>query len=145
MRSLYGIVVCGIIGIVVTLLTTPEPAEKLEGLVIGSVSRAKERFKGGTPNEEPGERLLLTVVAAEMPEGRSDAAILHPDDLARLKAQPGDILYASDRRWWLGGLRSVHLRAGDPGGEPGTVALAPSRLEAGELGPQEQVLVEKIM
>jgi len=145
MRSLYGIVVCGAIGVVVTLLTKPEPDGKLEGLVIGSIRRAKEAFKGGEPNEEPGEKVVLRVVEAERPEGERDVATVHPDDLARLKARPGDMLYASDRRWWLGGLRSVHLRAGDPGGEPGTIALDPANMARGELGPQERVLVEKIM
>ena len=103
MRSLYGIVVCGAIGVGVTLLTRPEPRERLAGLVIGSVHRAKEAFKGGEPNEEPGARLPLRVVATERPDDQRDVATLHPDDLARLKARPGDILYACDRRWWLGG------------------------------------------
>jgi len=145
MRSLYGIVVCSAIGIVVTLFTKPEPEAKLEGLVIGSIRRAKELFKGSAPNEEPGETLLLAVVEAERPEDEADLVTLHPDDLARLKARPGDMVYAADRRWWFGGLRSAHLRVGEPGGQPGTVAIDRSKLVVGELGPQTQVRLEKIM
>jgi SSS family solute:Na+ symporter len=145
MRSLYGITVCGAIGVIVTLFTRPEPEQRIEGLVLGSIRRAKERMKGAPPNEEPGERIVLRVATAQRPEGESDVAMLHPEDLARLRAQPGDILYAADRRWWLGGARSVHLRAGEPGGEPGVITLDPSALAPGSLGPQEAVRVEKIM
>ena len=145
MRSLYGIVVCSVIGIVVTLFTKPEPAARIDGLVIGSIRRAKELFKGSEPNEEPGERLLLTVVPIDRPENEANVVTLHPDDLARLHAKPGDMLYAADRRWWLGGLRSAHVRAGQPGGQPGTVAIDRRSLAPGELGPQTQVRVEKIL
>ena len=31
--------------------------------------------------------------------------------MEQLKAQEGDILYMSDSRWWLGGLRSYHVKA----------------------------------
>jgi len=145
MRSLYGIAVCAVIGIVVTLLTKAESEEKLEGLVMGSIGKAKLRFKGGIPNEEPGEKLVLNVVVVERPEAEANVATVHADDLARLKANAGDMLYACDTRWWFGGLHSVHLRAGDPGGEPGTIAIDRSNLETGHLGPRERVTVEKIM
>ncbi|MBN1422831.1 MAG: sodium/solute symporter [Planctomycetes bacterium] len=148
MRSLFGIVACTAIGITVTFLTKPEPEEKIEGLVMGSIRRAKERLKGGPPNDEPGGTIVLRVATAARSEDERDVAILHPDDLARLRAAPGDLLYAADPRRWLGGLRSVHLRAGEAGeagGEPGTIVLDPSTLEHGRLGPQERVRVEKIM
>lgn len=145
MRSLFGIVACAAIGVTVTFLTAPEPEAKIVGLVMGSVRRAMERMKGGRPNEEPGGSLVLRVVTAERPEDERDIATLHPDDLARLRAGPGDLLYASDPRRWLGGVRAVHLRAGEAGGEPGTIVLDPSNLERGRLGPQERVRVERIL
>ena len=39
---------------------------------------------------------------------------------AALEAAAGDLIYLSDRRWWLGGLRSAHAVVGEvvDSGEP---------------------------
>jgi hypothetical protein len=34
--------------------------------------------------------------------------------MTELEAEPGDLLYVSDARWWLGGFRSAHVKAGLP-------------------------------
>ena len=37
---------------------------------------------------------------------------LSPVAAGALKAVPGDLIYITDRRWWLGGLRSTHAVVG---------------------------------
>ncbi|HOX38240.1 MAG TPA: sodium/solute symporter [Candidatus Brocadiia bacterium] len=145
MRAFFGLVACGGIAFVVTMLTAPAPEEKTKGLVMGSIRDAMRKLKGGEPSEEIGEKLLLGVVAVDRPEGEKDLVKIHPDDLAKMKARPGDILYAADRRWWFGGARSAHLKAGEPGTCPGKVEIDRSYLQPGELNKQTHIVVEKIM
>lgn len=66
-------------------------------------------------------------------------------DLDQLKARPGDLLYVGDARWWLGGLRSLHCRAGQPHSDDGQVWIAPEAVAAGQLLPDRPVRVEKIL
>ncbi len=69
---------------------------------------------------------------------------LSPQMLERLGAEPGDLLYVCDARWWLGGLRSLHCRAGDPHDETGTLFVHAEALELGSLRPDKPVIIEKI-
>lgn len=64
--------------------------------------------------------------------------------LARLAAAPGDLLYVSDQRWWLGGLRSAHCRAGAPHDEPGVVWMHETAFRDNSLLPDRKVKIEKI-
>ena len=68
---------------------------------------------------------------------------LSRSDMARLKASPGDLIYVADRRWWLGGLRSLHCRAGQPHDEGAGVLMAAEAAEAGSFKLANDVRVEK--
>ncbi len=64
-----------------------------------------------------------------------------------LDAQPGDLLYLCDRRWWLGGLRSAHaiveqvIKA-----EESTVELGPDTFErvVARTRSHQPILVERM-
>jgi SSS family solute:Na+ symporter len=71
-RALYGLTVSAGIGVTVTLLTRAPEAEAVAGLVIGSLDRAKRRFKGGEPHEGQGESIVLR--AREAPEAAGASA-----------------------------------------------------------------------
>jgi SSS family solute:Na+ symporter len=143
LRALYGVFACGLIGVTVTLFTRPKPDEEIIGLTIGTIPQGKRLFKAGEPNDrETGETILLELQAADTAQ---DKAILHPDDLARMKARPGDILYVAHRHWWWGGLRSLHVTAGEPAAKPGILKLSPAQIQGGKLRAGDQVRVEKIM
>jgi hypothetical protein len=112
MRALYGLTVCGVIGVVVTLLTRPETEARQRGLVWGTVADALRGFKGS-----PGtEGRVRSALAVPVPSGRADATSEGGWPLVRisrslatsLDAGAGDLLHISDRRRWLGGLRSSH-------------------------------------
>lgn len=81
-------------------------------------------------------------------EGDQAIGLLHQDSLKRLEAQPGDIIYANDKHWWYGGLRSVHVRAGKPLTEEkdkDVIGLTEKKIKAGNLKEGQEVKVEKIM
>lgn len=115
MRACYGIVVCSIIGVVVTLITKPEPFERMRGLVWGTVADAIRHFKGRPGTETVSDWLQAMPILRE--PGASDeddeAASLSRVEIsaplaAAIGAEEGDHLYVSDSRAWLGGLRSQH-------------------------------------
>ena len=78
--------------------------------------------------------------AAEYPIVRFQA-----EDMRRMKAEPGDLLYVSDARRWLGGLRSLHCRAGLPHDQGETVLMAAEAFDEGNFLPDHPVRVEKLL
>lgn len=66
-------------------------------------------------------------------------------DMEQLAADPGDLLYISDNRWWLGGLRSLHCRAGAPLERDEGVWIHPQAFDDGSFLPGRRVRVEKIL
>lgn len=139
-RSVFGLAVCLIIGIVISIFTKPK--ENVDGLTIGTIKKAKEFFKGGKPNEEAGE-----IIRAEIELYEGDESIVHLDehDMERMKAKPGDLIYIVDARAWLGGLRSVHVKAGEPHDQPGEVRMSEKVFEEGNFVVGRPVKVEKII
>ncbi|NQT52932.1 sodium/solute symporter [bacterium] len=143
MRALYGLAVCGVLGVVVGLLTKPRPLEEIAGLVTGTQLEAMRLFKGGEVNRRPGKKARVTIqIDPEL--GDSDVVSVPQAALDTMAAEPGDMLYLCDTRWWLGGLRSVHARAGEPQATEslimGTEAAATAHFTDGET-----VLVEKLL
>ncbi len=153
MRAFFGIVVSSAIAVAVTLLTKPEPFERQRGLVWGTVADALRHYKGSPGDESRSRRTLAGVrVMAHEPPPRG-AALLAVVNLSRqaaqqLQAQEGDLLYVSDRRWFLGGLRSTHAIVGaildsdtgnvvELGPQTMQTVVAPSRRD-------RQVVVERL-
>jgi len=129
MRALYGLVVSGVIGVAVTWFTAPEPVERQRGLVWGTVRDAIARYKG-SPGEEGRTRVGAALPRrgeTEPPlrgEGQLPVVQLGARTAADLEATTGDLLFVSDSRWWLGGLKSAHVIVGAVDGEEG-VLLGP--------------------
>lgn len=115
MRACYGICISSVIGVVVTLITRPEPKEKQKGLVWGTLQEALASFKGSPGDESVSRKSLARPqraisdisTGAIDPMDRAAARVTQmlADDL---NAREGDLLYVSDKRAWLGGLRSTH-------------------------------------
>jgi hypothetical protein len=143
MRALYGFIVCGFLGVAVSLVTKPKPLNELTGLVTGTQLEAMRLYKGGEINRNPGKKARVRVqVNAALPD--PEIVIVPKAALAVMAGRPGDILYVSDPRWWFGGLRSVHVRAGEPGdGEALQIhpeALADAHLRDGQAAHVEVLL-----
>lgn len=117
MRAFFGLSVCFGIGIVSGLATQGRPLSELRGLVWGTVGDAIRLFYGGRRGADD-ESAWLTATCRTTGSDAVDESIGLP--LVRISgglaeaadAQVGDILYISDARWWLGGLRSGHARIG---------------------------------
>jgi SSS family solute:Na+ symporter len=124
MRAFYGLVVCSTIGVIVTLLTKPESAERQKGLVWGTVADAIKRYKGSAGSEhEIVEAMAMVERLEEEPELCGEAklaGVTISRALANdLGAACGDLVYVSDTRKWLGGLRSSHAVVISVSGEEG--------------------------
>lgn len=113
MRACYGVVGCTVIGVVIALLTRPEPVEKQRGLVWGTIPDALRYYKGSPGSESRVTHGLARpeLLSAPLPHfGTAElAGVRISAGLARqLEAQVGDLLYVTDARWWTGGLHSAH-------------------------------------
>ena len=111
MRGFFGLAVCLIIGVTVTLRTKSKPFEELRGLVFGTVSDALAHFKGAPGVERDTPWAAAALRSADLGIDDSQRAMIRlstglAEQLGGVIA--GDILYISDRRAWLGGLRSGH-------------------------------------
>jgi hypothetical protein len=114
MRAFYGLAVCTAIGLTVNAFTKGRDPEKLKGLVWGSVGDAIRHFKGkeGTETESDWVDSTTGSRAADSYDAHTQLsqAIISRGLADQLQADVGDLIYVTDPRWWLGGLRSGHVR-----------------------------------
>ena len=132
MRAFFGMVVCTGIGVTVAMLTKPRPLDDVKGLVWGTVLDALAVYKGKAGVEETSQFLPASAVASD-DDTRSGAGELltvrlAPDLAEGLQAGEGDLVFVSDARAWLGGLRATHARVVgvDAALPAGSVTVGPS-------------------
>lgn len=141
-RAFFGLVASGGLGILVTLFTKPQDAASLVGLVNGTQLDAMRLFKGSEPNRKDGKAAYMTVQEDATLEGQ-EIVIVPPSAITLMAAEQGDLLYVCDKRWWFGGLRSVHTRLGGISPDD-TIHLSPSAMKDGHFSNGEAVYSEKI-
>jgi SSS family solute:Na+ symporter len=139
-RALYNTLVCAGSGVLVGLLTTPPAEEKTTGLTVWSLNKAREYFKGGAPNDRPGEKVIVEWV---INDGEDDIVQFSINDMEVMSADVGDLAYLSDERKWLGGLKSFHSVFGEPHTEDGKVYISKSHVESGMLDDNYKLRAEK--
>ncbi len=143
MRALYGFVVCMVIGVSVSFFTKPKTEDELTGLVINSIEDAKRAFKDG---REPNDDEFGDKMKGELEIKEVDGVSLSRHAMAVLKAKPGDIIYISDRRWWLGGLLSVRVTADEPhDDEEEVMYISQKTYDECDLHLERPVIAEKII
>lgn len=142
MRALYGMTVCAVVGVVVTMFTKPRRDEEVVGLVTGTQLDAMRAFKGGEVNREPGEKVHLPLHVD--PALADTIARIPSAAMARMNARPGDLVYISDPRWWFGGLRSVHLTAGDPSPDD-QLHISATAARSAHLHERDDAVAEKLL
>ena len=104
------------------------------------------KFKGAKPNLRSGKKARLKVKID--PSLTEKNTITVPQSaLDKMSAEPGDLLYASHIRWWFGGLRSVHVIAGQPAGPDNNelMLISPEDADTAHFINDQQVIIEKIM
>lgn len=131
-----------LVAVVTRYLVKYDQTVNTEGLTVWSIRLAKEMFKGKKLNEEEGEEIVLDW---KLKEGEEDIVYFSKNDMVRMKAEPGDLVYLTDARKWLGGLKSVHSVFGEPHNEDGIVYITNENLEQGQFIKQQKVRAEKEM
>ena len=132
MRAFFGMVVCTGIGISVALVTKPRPLADVKGLVWGTVAEALAAYKGKPGTEETSDFADARAQASDDDErqgpGQLCVVTLAADLAAALEAGEGDLVFVTDARAWLGGLRASHAVVGavDAGLEAGVVTVGPT-------------------
>ncbi|MGD2294906.1 MAG: sodium/solute symporter [Candidatus Aminicenantes bacterium] len=141
-RALYGLVGSLIIAVFVSLFSRARPRKEIESLVVGTLDKAKALFKGGAVNEKEGK----TALAVPVVDNQVEEVSVSQKVAERLAAGMGDIVYVSDSRAWLGGLRSAHAKiTAIHEQEASLVFLSPSLFQKGNLKLGRKVRLEKIL
>ena len=127
MRGFFGLLVCSGIGVVVTFLTKPRPLEEVRGLVWGTVADALAVYRGRKlqldgedaeteavahierEKEWHSAQPLLGETDAHGGKGHVPLVRISPSFAAELGVMVDDLLYLTDSRFWLGGLRASHV------------------------------------
>ncbi|MBT3495975.1 MAG: sodium:solute symporter family protein [Candidatus Marinimicrobia bacterium] len=120
-RALYNTLVCLSVGVVVSLFTTPKTEEEMDGITVWSLDRAREKFKGSKPNDREGKKPITTW---KIVEGQDELVRFSQKEMDFMAAEVGDLVYISDSRGWLGGLKSCHSVYGKVHDEEGMVYIS---------------------
>jgi len=142
MRALYGLAGSLIIAVCVSLFSKARSKTDIQGLVVGTLDTAKRNFKGGEVNEKEGKKVIATPVSNDQVQELSVSFSVAES----LAAEIGDVIYVSDSRAWLGGLRSVHTKISSlHDREQSQVFLSPEIIKRGSLKLNRKVRLEKII
>jgi SSS family solute:Na+ symporter len=116
--------------------------EKTDGLTVWSLSKTKENFKGSKINDAEGEKVKVNW---KIKPGEEDTVNFSTADMAKMKANIGDLIYLTDSRKWFGGLKSIHSAFGQPHNEDGIVYVTEDHIKQGQFVINKQLLAEKEM
>ena len=140
--ALYNIFVCASVGVIVSLLTKPPSKDKVDGLTIYDVSKLKASFKGGKVNDAKGKTVI---VDWEISDIGDDSIRFSNNDMLKMKAKEGDLVYLCDNRKWLGGLKSIHSVYGEPHDTDGVVMITKNQQQSGLFDQNRKLFGEKEM
>ena len=140
--ALYNIFVCASVGVIVSFLTAPPTKEKVNGLTVYDVANLKANFKGGKVNEDEGE---IVIVDWEISDSDENVIKFSKNDMERMKAEVGDLVYLCDNRKWLGGLKSIHSVYGNPHDADGVVIITNEQQQSGLFDKGRKLFGEKEM
>ncbi len=117
-------------------------ATHTDGLTVWSIAKAKEMFKGSKVNDRDGK-----VIKVNWKETTSADDLMHfsKNDMTKMAADVGDLVYISDARKILGGLKSVHSTYGEPHDEDGIVYLTREHIDQGQFVKSKILTAEKEM
>ena len=112
-RALYNVFVCVSIGIIVTLFTKPpKNYDRIKGLTIWTIRDGPQYFKGSDVNKNAGITIQFSGAEVEVTQKDNNEVSLPKNYMDKIKGNKGDLIYISDHRWYLGGLKSTHARLG---------------------------------
>ncbi|MBM4172343.1 MAG: sodium:solute symporter family protein [Ignavibacteria bacterium] len=119
-----------------------DPVIHTDGLTAWSIHRAKEIFKGGKINEREGE---IAKVHWKLRNDDKDFVNLSKVDMKLMEAEVEDLVYVSDKRKYLGGLKSFHSKIGEPHEETGIIYISGEHKLIGQFQEGKILTAEKEM
>ncbi len=119
-----------------------DPNVQLDGLTAWSIHRAKEFFKGSKVNEREGETIKANW---KVRKDNDDVVFVSKNDMKKMEAEVGDLVYVCDARKFLGGLKSIHSKLGEPHDEDGVVYVSEEQRLTALFQEFKPVTVEKEM
>ncbi len=137
-----ALVMSTFVAISVTYFVKYDDEKNTTGLTVWSLAKAKEMFKGSKLNDREGEKVK---VSWKPKEGYDDIVYFSNSEMKKMQAEVGDLVYLTDARKWLGGLKSVHSVFGEPHNEDGVVYITSENLEQGQFIKDRKILAEKEM
>jgi SSS family solute:Na+ symporter len=141
-RDIYYAVWGGFCKIVNSFVKNAATDESLDGITVWTLDKAREMFKGSKPNDEPG---LEPIVRWKVEESDKSFVRFSKNQMEEMAANVGDLVYLSDKRKWLGGLKSVHSVYAEPHDEDGVVYMTPDLIDSGQFSPDRALRAEKEM
>ena len=139
---LLAAVLVVLVALAVTYYVKYDEEKQTKGLTAWSIKAAKEFFKGGKINDREGEKVKIKW---KVKEGEDDIVHFSKKDMEKMQADPGDLVYITDARKWLGGLKSIHSVYGEPHDEDGTVYITDEHRMQGQFVRDKTVIAEKEM
>lgn len=137
------LVMSGFVAFITTYHVKYDEEAQTLGLTVWSVRHAKEFFKGRKLNEREGEIVRVSWKVTD--DDNKDIINFSKKEMHRMQAEPGDLVYISDTRKWLGGLKSCHSVIGEPHDENGVVYIRMLHAEKGLFIPGKPLEAEKEM
>ncbi len=139
---IYSLIVAFLVAVLSAYFIDYDPVLQTEGLTVWSIQKVKEAFKGGKINEREGEKVLVNWVLKECEDGVINFS---KNDMEKMAADQGDLVYISDKRAWLGGLKSIHSVYGEPHDKDGVVYISEENLKDGAFIKGKFLKAEKEM
>lgn len=131
-----------LMGIITAYFSHTDFSSLGDEFTIYSINKTKEAFKGSKLNEEEGE---VVKVYYKIKSDTEDVVNFSHEEMKRMKANIGDLVYISDARAYLGGLKSIHSVIGEPHYEKGIVYLNNEQISNGVFIEGKLLKAEKEM
>ena len=142
LQFIFPVFIIVLVPIIVTYYSDYDEESSTKGLTVYSINEAKLAFKGSKVNEKLGETVEVNFFVSDHEQ---DEVMFSKNDLLKLGAEVGDLVYLSDKRKWLGGLKSIHSKIGKPHNEDGKVYLSEDLIDHGLFDKGKMLIAEKEM
>ena len=142
LQFIFPVFIIVLVPIIVTYYSDYDEESSTKGLTVYSINEAKLAFKGSKVNEKLGETVEVNFFVSDHEQ---DEVMFSKNDLLKLGAEVGDLVYLSDKRKWLGGLKSIHSKIGKPHNEDGKVYLSEDQIDNGLYDKGKMLIAEKEM
>ena len=142
LQFIFPVFIIVLVPIIVTYYSDYDEESSTKGLTVYSINEAKLAFKGSKVNEKLGENVEVNFFVSDHEQ---DEVMFSKNDLLKLGAEVGDLVYLSDKRKWLGGLKSIHSKIGKPHNEDGKVYLSEDQIDHGLFDKGKMLIAEKEM